>query len=773
MKLFDFIGLKNFRVFDDQKGIIEELSNINLLTGTNNSGKSSILKSLQMLKNSAGANKNPFDLDLTEQQHLLGDFDNVLYNNSNKNIQILLPFPFLGLTKMYAEFSFNIPEKSDGYKAHLRKINIIDKTDNCELFSFAYRKATTAEIDSDNEEYRKKLQQHQEKNKEKEQLSEYENFFGLSDYMHPPSHLAGFIDYKINIEKLRNYLTQLLPFYQAYLKERNKEDFIRKCDARTEKTFFAASIFANTFKSSKLEQSWAIFLEKSLKEKPLLKGRQRVSEEDFDGEDYFIPPYEIEDILNYYLNKILDNTLEWKNVETNKGVISHCFESSYRELVKKISNIHYLSTVKEENSRIYLGTNSSPFINLLKDYSSLNIYHGFLNKYLQAFEIGTEIKVDYDRKYQTIKVSILNQGLPARDLVDFGYGIKQLILILIQISVLAEKNSSQREVYMDYGELGYENYYQQSILLVEEPETNLHPKWQSLLAEMFVEANKAFNIQLIIETHSEYLIRKFQTLTAAKEIESGSIKIFYLRSTKNNTVGRNQLETTFIEKDGSIDFTIFDGGFFDVNHKLEDSLLNIQRDHFFTEFKELKAAAIGDSIKINELQQKVDLYTDKADLRIYQQIISAMFDTSKLRAETTVYLTSAQFLIKNINATNDDFSPVILQYGRAIEHELLCFFKSVIRKKWSFAQMQGVLEKFKFGTTSITPPCTNREITSITAGLLATFNNSGSLKIELLADLRKERNEVAHPGITKAESEALNYVIKANDFLREWTQLKK
>ncbi|MFL0134808.1 AAA family ATPase, partial [Tenacibaculum maritimum] len=64
----NILGLKNYRVFDDKDGVLEELSNINILTGANNSGKSSIIKFFQLLKNSQG--KFPFELDLTEQQHL-------------------------------------------------------------------------------------------------------------------------------------------------------------------------------------------------------------------------------------------------------------------------------------------------------------------------------------------------------------------------------------------------------------------------------------------------------------------------------------------------------------------------------------------------------------------------------------------------------------------------------------------------------------------------------------------------------------------------------
>lgn len=78
----DMFGLKNFRIFDDKYGTLENYSAIDLLTGTNNSAKTSILKGLQLSKNSVGAKVFPYELDLTEQEHLLGNLENVLFNKT-------------------------------------------------------------------------------------------------------------------------------------------------------------------------------------------------------------------------------------------------------------------------------------------------------------------------------------------------------------------------------------------------------------------------------------------------------------------------------------------------------------------------------------------------------------------------------------------------------------------------------------------------------------------------------------------------------------------
>ena len=56
-------------------------------------------------------------------------------------------------------------------------------------------------------------------------------------------------------------------------------------------------------------------------------------------------------------------------------------------------------------------------------------------------------------------------------------------------------------------------------IIIEEPELNLHPALQSKLADLFLEVYEKCYHDFIIETHSEYLVRRSQVIVAEKEFE--------------------------------------------------------------------------------------------------------------------------------------------------------------------------------------------------------------------------------------------------------------
>jgi hypothetical protein len=146
------------------------------------------------------------------------------------------------------------------------------------------------------------------------------------------------------------------------------------------------------------------------------------------------------------------------------------------------------------------------------------------------------------------RFEVLKDGTK-RELPDLGYGTRQVIPVILGI---------------------YNN--KQIPFIIEEPESNLHPRLQSLLADLFVKLKKENpDSPLIIETHSEYLIRKLQFLVAKGDISSEEIALTYI----SNIGGKLTVQKMDFRKDGIIKQD-FGEGFFDESMRWTRELLNLK-----------------------------------------------------------------------------------------------------------------------------------------------------------------------------------------------------
>lgn len=116
--------------------------------------------------------------------------------------------------------------------------------------------------------------------------------------------------------------------------------------------------------------------------------------------------------------------------------------------------------------------------------------------------------------------------------------------------------------------------------IIEEPETSLHPKLQSRIADLLsmivCEPNGITNYatHYIIETHSEYLIRKLQYLSAKNEIDPKFISIYYFPDKIENGI-KMPYEIT-INKNGTLSEE-FGSGFIDESDKIAIDLFMLEK----------------------------------------------------------------------------------------------------------------------------------------------------------------------------------------------------
>lgn len=87
-----------------------------------------------------------------------------------------------------------------------------------------------------------------------------------------------------------------------------------------------------------------------------------------------------------------------------------------------------------------------------------------------------------------------------------------------------------------------------STILIEEPEIHLHPLAQSVLAELFVNVARKRHVQFIVETHSEHLFRRMQTLVAREDLSTEDCELYFVE--KEN--GASQLRRLELDSYGRV-----------------------------------------------------------------------------------------------------------------------------------------------------------------------------------------------------------------------------
>ncbi len=578
------IGFENFRVFKNLTEFELASGGVTVITGPNNSGKSTILKAIDLLQNSFEKYKSFDIIDFSLGDNNLGSFDNAKYWESD-NDEILI-------TTEYTKLSPPLKDKNGEYKSQLNLFRMESRYEKYEkdkgrLKSIKILKNTNRKLfpGDDVPDFLNLVEIKQiEPNKWEASLWPEDIFVYYTGKVSPIIDLDKYLD-----------------FIKRNKSSCSREEFEKLKEFPSE---FDAALWDSVLGSASIEKndSKIDFTTKSIKISYMAETEAELPKIMFNQIfDYFAKFFHLTIVQQIEDGMTVKNIVQfregnpYKKLENvplkellNRGVIDKfnkyflrigkTFLGEFGESFSKFDNrsFHtykslrkYKETEAKEEKMIYLLKEYYKRVNIEKD----GVTEGFVILSLGIFGLGDSVNVTRIGK-NNYKLEIVKDK-KIISIADLGLGSLRVISIILFLatrpyngellkSMLEKRKSDILRV-------------QKQIIIIEEPETNLHPAWQSKMAELIVKATIFFEVDIIVETHSEYLIRKLQFLTAKKEIRPEKSVIYYVDIQDEETKNGRQVKIIRIGEDGSLSHD-FSTGFFDEADSIAVDLYRMQRN---------------------------------------------------------------------------------------------------------------------------------------------------------------------------------------------------
>ena len=250
------------------------------------------------------------------------------------------------------------------------------------------------------------------------------------------------------------------------------------------------------------------------------------------------------------------------------------FTISLTRYIKEPNTEYLYAHAVNQNTLYRINSQNDYMSNTIQEYFCSNIKKGdeeykFIQKWMEEFKIDSDFVVSPVAGCEAyiVKTGVVNTSQKKwMNLAEKGMGSIQMMILLFKIATLIRK----------YKNIGSVRRGFMPVILIEEPEQNLHPSLQSKLADLFFDINENYKIRFIVETHSEYLIRKAQVLvgdmgckTQEEVDEKNPFKVFYFPS--------NGIPYDMGMAPTGRFLNIFDEGFFDVAAKLNMEVIRRER----------------------------------------------------------------------------------------------------------------------------------------------------------------------------------------------------
>ncbi len=512
VNIVEEIQLHNFRSLKDTG--LQKLAPITLLIGENSSGKSSFLRVFPLIKQSINKRTSGPILwsgDIDDYVDF-GSFEETVINDDSDNISFRFKFSVSSLHKGYyairetknskydVDFSFTV--KSNKGKDFVSSFQVYINSDE---FYF------------DLENNVIKLNDGFEYKSTKEKTSNLDVFmnvrFGTVE--------STAFDFTLpNIDGIWGKLNELLC---SQTEDKDKNDYM----------FYMLPELA-------LDIGLQLINNKKLEDVLSKRNKQR-------GQIYYSE-----------LKKLFDTLVEQNTTQVDdfeKLLKICCFYTIFPEIEECVKtyfkNVHYIAPLRATAERYYRlrnlavdevdyqGKNLAIFINSL----SVERVKNFNNWTMEHF--GFSISTGKDKGHISLLIKVKNSD-KAVNLSDSGFGYSQILPIITQLWDLSSRPSSNRGN-------SSKKILIPLIVAIEQPELHLHPAVQARLAKAFIASIHlarvhGYQLQLLLETHSETIVNYLGRAIAKNELDSSDVSIVLFEKQENDN--KTKVENSFFDDDG-------------------------------------------------------------------------------------------------------------------------------------------------------------------------------------------------------------------------------
>ena len=426
------IGIENFRIFKDYTEF--ELASLTVLTGPNNSGKSSFIKLLNLLKYSYTGKRGIDQLNFDGGNHNLGSVDKVFHwDSDSEEIKIVFDIP---LAHFIEKFKLELIYIKQHEIATLTSIRIYNE--NRVLLHYFYSADNFKSYQLDDEE-------------------RHDAFYNidlayvnqaLKEGTDVDSSKSLFFDYYLDGEVETDSQGKYFEIYEMFESSFSRYYYPFPSDDRdTEGNYFIDCLNYIPF------EGYLKDLNDFINERTVLKG---AAEDPYYLKEivdlYSIGKSEIEIesfkqlLMTFYVDLSEDLSkikIKLNNYEKLKQKFHNNIINGIRTIINDINKINFIAATRGSKKRILSNQSDNDIDAVAKEFYHITndgkLNEDFLKDALKILGIKGELVVE--RSEGVISIVYVKQGDKKINLADFGFGYSQIIPILMQLAIIDANNS--------------------------------------------------------------------------------------------------------------------------------------------------------------------------------------------------------------------------------------------------------------------------------------------------------------------------------------------